>query len=241
MNVQLGFSFIAGLLTTLSPCVLPILPFLIDSALRKNKKAPMYMILGLALSFIIVGFALSRFGTFFGFDGDQIRKISALILCLTSLFFLSSKLQDIVSEKMTKFSNLGNVASSKLNLDDSSAIGSLVLGSLLGIIWSPCAGPTLGVAVSMASQEGQAFSALKIMLVYAIGAAIPMLLIAYGFRSFVQKNLGKIFNVTESSKKIFGTVLLVTSVFIFFGLDKSFETFLLNNLPESWVDLITKF
>lgn len=199
------------------------------------------MILGLAFSFIIVGFILSRFGTLFGFDSDQIRKFSAVILGLTSLFFLSSKLQDFISEKMTRFSNLGTAASNKLNLDESSAVGSLVLGSLLGIIWSPCAGPTLGVAVSMASQEGQTFSALIIMMVYAIGAAIPMLLIAYGFRSFIQKNVTKIFNLTQNSKKIFGIVLLLTAVFIFFGIDKSVETFLLNNLPASWVDLITEF
>jgi cytochrome c-type biogenesis protein len=241
MNLQLGFSFIAGLLTTLSPCVLPILPFLIDSALRKNRRAPLYMIFGLALSFITVGFLLSRFGTLFGFGSDEIRKFSALILAVTSLFFLSSELQDFVSEKMTGFVNFGTKVSGQLNVDESSAWGSLILGSLLGIIWSPCAGPALGVAVSMASQEGQSFSALKIMMVYAAGASIPMLLIAYGLRSYVQKNMDKIFNFTENSKKFFGTVLLFTGVFIFFGLDKSIETFLLNNLPASWVDLITKF
>lgn len=241
MNLQLGFSFIAGLLTTLSPCVLPILPFLIDSALRKNRKAPLYMILGLAFSFIIVGFTLSRFGTLFGLDSDEIRKASAFILGLTGLFFLLPNLQEFVSEKMTSFSNLGTTASNKLKLDESTAMGSIMLGALLGIIWSPCAGPTLGVAVSMASQEGQALSALQIMIVYAVGASIPMLLIAYGFRSFVQKNISKIFNATEGSKKVFGIILMLTGIFIFFGLDKSVETYLLNNLPASWVDIITQF
>ena len=241
MNLQLGFSFIAGLLTTLSPCVLPILPFLLGSALRKNKKAPLYMILGLAVSFVVVGFALSRFGTLFGLDGDQIRKGSATILILTSVFFLSKKIQAVVAEKLTKFANIGSSASSKWKLDETSSLDSVLLGGLLGIIWSPCAGPTLGVAVSLASQEGATFDALKIMIIYALGAAIPMLLISYGLRSFFQRHQGKIIWFAENSKVFFGVILLLAGLLIFFGVDKIVEAFLLNYLPQSWVDLITKY
>lgn len=241
MNLQLGFSFIAGLLTTLSPCVLPILPFLLGSALRKNKKAPLYMILGLAVSFVVVGFTLSRFGTLLGLDGDQIRKGSAIVLILTSVFFLSKKIQSVVSEKLTKFANVGSSASNKWKLDETSSLDSILLGGLLGIIWSPCAGPTLGVAVSLASQNGSTFEALKIMIIYAIGAAIPMLLIAYGLRTFFQKHQGKVIGFAENSKMFFGVILLLAGLFIFFGLDKTVEAFLLNYLPQSWVDLITKY
>jgi cytochrome c biogenesis protein CcdA len=241
MDLQLGFSFIAGLLTTLSPCVLPILPFLLGSALRKNKKAPLYMVLGLATSFVIVGFAVSRFGTLLGLDSDQIRKGSAVILMLTSLFFLSKKLQALISEKLTSFASLGSTATNKWKLDESSNWDSLLLGGLLGVIWSPCAGPTLGVAVSLASQNGSNAAALQIMIVYAIGAAIPMLLISYGLRSFFLKYQARIVGFSEKSKMFFGIILLAIGIFIFFGLDKSVEAFLLNYLPESWVDLITKY
>ncbi|MBK9322999.1 MAG: cytochrome c biogenesis protein CcdA [Bdellovibrionaceae bacterium] len=241
MDLQLGFSFVAGLLTTLSPCVLPILPFLMGSALRKNKKAPLYMVIGLATSFVIVGFALSRFGTLLGLDSDQIRKGSAVILMLTSIFFLSEKVQTLISEKLTFFANLGSAATNKWKLDESSNWGSLILGGLLGVIWSPCAGPTLGVAVSLASQNGANADALQIMIVYAIGAAIQMLLISYGLRSFFQKYQSRIVSFSEKSKIFFGIILLGIGIFIFFGLDKSIEAFLLNYLPETWVDLITKY
>lgn len=241
MSLQLGFSFIAGLLTTLSPCVLPILPFLLGSALRKNKRAPLYMILGLAVSFVAVGFTLSRFGTLFGLDGEQIRKGSAVLLILTSVFFLSKKIQSIISEKLTRFAHIGSSASSKWKLDETSSFDSIILGGLLGIIWSPCAGPTLGVAVSLASQEGATIEALKIMIVYAIGAIIPMLLISYGLRSFFQKYQGHIIGLVENSKTFLGVILLLVGVFILFGLDKTVEIYLLNYLPQSWVDLITKY
>lgn len=241
MSLQLGFSFIAGLLTTLSPCVLPILPFLLGSALRKNKKAPLYMIVGLAISFVVVGFTISRFGSILGLDGEQIRKGSAIILIFTSVFFLSKKIQLIVSEKLTKFANFGSSASNKWKLDETSNVDSVLLGGLLGIIWSPCAGPTLGVAVSLASQEGATLEALKIMIIYAIGATIPMLLISYGLRSFFQRYQGQIIGFAESSKTFFGLILMFAGLFIFFGIDKSVETFLLTYLPQSWVDLITKY
>jgi len=241
MNLQLGFSFIAGLLTTLSPCVLPILPFLLSSALRKNSKAPLYMILGLAASFVVVGFTLSRFGTVFGLDSEQIKKGSAVLLILTSFFFLSKKIQSLISEKLTQFANIGNSVSYKLKLDETSRLDSVLLGGLLGIIWSPCAGPTLGVAVSLASQNGAAMDALALMLVYALGAAIPMLLIAYGLRAFFQKNLQNIIALTERSKWFFGVVLLLAGLFIFFGIDKIVEEYILNFLPSFWVDLITRY
>lgn len=199
------------------------------------------MIVGLAVSFVVVGFTISRFGTLLGLDGEQIRKGSAVILILTSVFFLSKKVQSIISEKLTKFVNIGNSASNKWKLDETSNLDSIVLGGLLGIIWSPCAGPTLGVAVSLASREGAMFDALKIMIIYAIGAAIPMLLISYGLRSFFQKHQSKIIGFSENSKTFFGLILLFAGLFIFFGLDKNVEAFLLNYLPQSWVDLITKY
>ncbi len=241
MNLQLGFSFLAGLLTTLSPCVLPILPFLLGSAARKNKKAPMLMILGLSIGFIVVGLVISRFGTILGLDNDQLRKGSALLLMATSVLFLSSRLQDLISSKMTSFSNIGSSSASKWKLDETSSWDSFLLGLLLGVIWSPCAGPTLGVAISLASQEGGIFEAFKIMLIYVIGASIPMLLIAYGLRSFFQKHQARIISFAKNSKSFFGIILLLTGVSIFFGLDKILETILLDHLPDFWVNLITKY
>ncbi len=241
MELQLGFSFIAGLLTTLSPCVLPILPFLIDSAYRKNKLAPLFMVIGLAFSFITVGFVLSRFGSVFGLQNDQIRRISSIILFVVGIIYLFDQIEGYLSDILTQFSNLGTSITRALNLDESTPFDSILVGCLLGLIWSPCAGPALGIAVSLASQEGQGMSALKIMSIYSIGAVIPMLLISYGLRSFMQKNINKIFNLSDNSKKFFGLILLVTGTFVFFGLDKVAETFLLNNLPESWVNLITNY
>lgn len=239
MTIQLGFSFLAGLLTTLSPCVLPVLPMLLGSAVQKNKKAPLLMIIGLAISFTIVGYTISRFGSLFGLDGDQIRYASAVLLILSSSFFFSKSLQDFVSVRMSKFASFGSSASS--GLKEESAWGSLMIGVLLGIIWSPCVGPTLGVAVSLASQSGASSQALLTMTVYSVGAGLPMLAIAYGLRTVFINKRKTIMSFAENSKKVFGYVLVISGVLILTSLDKVIETYLLSNLPEAWVNLITKF
>ncbi|MEQ1724169.1 MAG: cytochrome c biogenesis CcdA family protein [Pseudobdellovibrio sp.] len=239
MEIQLGLSFLAGLLTTLSPCVLPILPMLMGSAVQKNKKAPLMMIIGLAAAFVVVGFLLSRVGSLFGFDGDQIRTGSAIFLIIFSFFFFSKTIQDFVSMKMSSFASIGS-SRSQLFKEDSN-LGALAIGALLGVIWSPCVGPTLGIAISFASQDGKALQALLTMLVYAIGAAIPMLGVAYGLQSLFLKHRGKILNFAEYSKKFFGIVLLFSGIIILTGTDKKIEAYLLEKLPVAWVSLITKY
>ena len=233
MTLQLGFSFLAGLLTTLSPCVLPVLPMLLGSAVQKNKKAPLLMIIGLAVSFTLVGYAISRFGTLFGLDGDQIRYASAVLLILSSSFFFSKTLQDFVSIKMAGLASLGSNASS--GLKEESSWDSLMIGVLLGVIWSPCVGPTLGVAISLASQTGASSQALLTMTVYSLGAALPMLGIAYGLRTIFLNKKKAIMSFAENSKKIFGYVLVISGTLILTETDKTIETYLLSKLPEACV------
>jgi cytochrome c-type biogenesis protein len=239
MAAQLSLSFLAGLLTTLSPCVLPILPMLMGGAVRKNKKAPLFMVIGLAVSFVAVGFTISRFGTILGLDNDQIRNGSATVLILLSVVFFSKKIQDFISTKMVSVASIG--ASAGGQLKEESAFDSLAIGALLGVVWSPCVGPTLGVAVSIAGQEGQALQALTIMSVYAFGAALPMLAISYGLKSLFLKYKKQILKLSENSKKIFGVVLLISGLLILSGVDKKIETYLLNHLPAGWVNLITEY
>lgn len=212
---------------------------LLGSAVQKNKKAPLYMIIGLAVSFTVVGYTISRFGNLFGLDGDQIRYASAVLLILSSSFFFSKALQDFVSIKMSRFASFGSNQSSLLK--EESVLGSLMIGGLLGVIWSPCVGPTLGVAISLASQSVAPSEALLTLAVYSIGAALPMLGIAYGLRTMFINKRKAIMSFAENSKKVFGYILVVSGALILTGFDKMIEAHLLANLPEAWINLITKF
>ncbi len=237
--IQFGLSFLAGLLTTLSPCVLPMLPMILGGAIQKNKLAPFYMVLGLMFGFTSVGFILSRFRHVFGADSVELRQISALLLIVLAMIMLSHKLQDILSEKLSFLSAKGSHFSHSINND--SALGSILIGLFLGLIWSPCSGPTLGIAVGLAAQEGYALRSLTLMFVFSMGAAIPLLAIAYGLREIYFKNKEKILNTSKKSKIIFGYLMLVTAILIITGLDKKIEIQILSLMPEAWVNLTTLF
>jgi cytochrome c-type biogenesis protein len=239
MSLNLGFSFLAGILTSLSPCVLPILPMLFGGAIQKNRLAPLFMILGLATSFVVVGLLIGSLGHLIGLESEDLRLISVIVLILLGISLLSSKLQNLISEKMSGVSSQGSKWTYYFSED--SVGGALAIGLLLGVVWSPCVGPTLGVAISLASQTSELGNAFLIMLVFALGASIPMLGISYGLRSVVLRNRSKILTASQASKKIFGLLLIVVGLVLLFGVDKVIETHLLNILPEAWVDIITKY
>lgn len=237
--INFALAFVAGFLTTLSPCVLPMLPMMLGSSLQKNKLAPLYMSLGLILSFTTFGFIISRFGSLFGIESDQIKFFSGILLLIFAIVMLSQKLQDLISEKMAFISAIGSKSSQSLS--ESSVYESILLGSLMGLIWSPCSGPTLGIAVSLASQKEIQIEALIIMFIFSIGATLPILGLSYGLKSYFLKNKLNILNKVTQSKKIFGILMLITGLLITFKLDKIIEKNLLDVLPDSWTELTTQF
>lgn len=236
---ELGLSFLAGLLTTLSPCVLPMIPMILGSALQKNRQTPLYMAFGLMIGFTGVGFALSRFGSLLGADSAQIRNISAVLLLLLAMSLLSQKIQDFISEKLSFLAAQGARQSSQV--DESRPLGALLLGLLLGLIWSPCSGPTLGLAIGLASREGEAPRALLLMFVFSVGASVPLLALSYGLRDFYFRHKSKFLTNTQRAKKVFAILMFLTAIFILTGLDKKIETWALSLMPESWVELTTRF
>lgn len=237
MNFLGGISFAAGVLTTVSPCVLPILPMLLGSSVQKKKSTPAYMVLGLMLSFVFFGVIISRFGGVLGLNEYQLRMSAALMLIVGGSILFSKKLQLSISSSLTKLADIGN--RNALKLKEDRPWGALGLGALLGIIWSPCVGPTLGVAITLAGQEAHIGSAAAMMSLYALGAGLPMILIAYSSRELVTRLKPGMINFAENSKPVFGLLLVISGVFIISGLDKIIESMLLNMLPQFWLDAIT--
>lgn len=239
MTLPYGLSFLAGLLTTLSPCVLPVLPMIVGSGLQRGRFTPLWMIVGLMGGFVIVGTLLSRLGSLAGADGADLRIFSAIFLILVGGVFLIPALQTKVSERMSPMAGWGSRLSGRFN--EKSPWGAVLIGLLLGVVWSPCAGPTLGVAVGLAAQEGGLGSALSLMIVYAIGAALPMAAIAYGARGFFTRNRGRLMGWADRAKPVLGAALVATGLLVVTGFDKTAETFLLEKMPAAWVDLVSKY
>ena len=139
---HLGFSLAAGGLTTLSPCVFPLLPLVLGGALQGSRFAPLAMGLGMTVSFAAIGMTLGALGPALGIDADTVRVAGAAMLIAFALVMLVPALGERFTQWMLPIANTANAATARL--DGGSLTGALLLGGVLGLVWSPCSGPLLG-------------------------------------------------------------------------------------------------
>lgn len=237
--MSLVLAFLAGTLSTLSPCVLPLLPILLGGALQQHRLAPAALAGGLSLSFTVVGLAVATLGFAAGIDGGTVRTIAAVLMATFGLVLLSAPLQTTFAGVVAPLTGGANGLLGRVSGDGIG--GQFVLGLLLGAVWSPCAGPTLGAALGMAAGSGTTGEAGAIMAVFGIGAATPMLVLAYGSRKALAARRDRMAGLAKAAKPVMGGVLLAMGLLIVSGLDKVVETRLTAAMPEWLVDVTTKF
>lgn len=232
-----GLSFAAGGLSTLSPCVLPILPVILATAVAAHRLGPMALAAGLTLSFTVVGVFLASVGVGLGLDETIFRTVAAVLLVAFGIVLLSSQLQTKFAVATSGLSGAGQSLLSKVSLDG--LPGQFVLGLLLGIVWSPCVGPTLGATVTLASQ-GQSLGQVSLMmLAFGIGASMPLMALGMLSREAMVKFRGKMLSAGKVGKQALGGIMLLFGGMILTGIDKIFEAWVLQTAPEWLVNLTT--
>ncbi len=235
----LGLALLAGVLSTLSPCVLPILPIVIGTAATQHRYGPAALAAGMALSFVAIGLFVATIGFSIGLDGVLFRKLSAVLLIGIALVLLSSYLQQVVAGAASPFSNwvserFGGGAGRGL-------WGQAGVGVLLGAVWSPCVGPTLGAASVLASQGESLVQVGATMLVFGIGAALPLLVLGMLSREMMMKARGSLLTAGSSAKTALGIILLAIGILVFSGYDKAAEAALVSVMPDWLVTLTTRY
>lgn len=236
---KLLLSFLAGSLTALSPCVLPALPLVVGSALQEHKLGPLAVSLGMILSFTVFGVLLASLGDTLGLDETLLRSIAASLMLGVGLLLLSKRLQEIFARIAAPISSKAEKILQRSAL--SGLGGQFFIGALLGAVWTPCSGPTLGAAVALASEPGSITTSAAIMLIFGIGASAPLLFVAYGSRSLFMKSRGALSNLAARGKIIFGLILIGIGTMVLTGYDKMLESFVLDKLPEWLIDLAVKY
>lgn len=232
-----ALSVAAGTLSTLSPCVLPLIPILLGTAVAAHRLGPYALAAGLSLSFAVVGIFLASIGASLGLDQTVFRNVAAVLLIGFALVLLSSRLQERFAGAASGLSGAGNNLLAKVSLDGLS--GQFVLGLLLGVVWSPCVGPTLGAAITLASQGQDIGRVSVVMLLFGIGAGLPLVLIGLLSRQALGRVRNKLLAAGKLGKQILGGVMLALGVLILTGADKAFEAWVLNVAPDWLVNLTT--
>jgi cytochrome c-type biogenesis protein len=234
-----GLGLLAGALSTLSPCVLPLVPVLVAAAVNAHRWGAMALGIGLALSFTIVGIFLATLGTALGLDPETFRTAGAVILAVFGVILLVPKLQDLFAQATSTLSNSGNQLLARMTFDGLS--GQFLVGILMGVVWSPCVGPTLGAATTLASQGQNLGQIGLLMLIFGIGAAAPLVLLGSLSRASMTKVRGRLLGVGKYGKQVFGLTMLVLGVLIATGVDKSLEAWILDRTPDWLTALTTRF
>lgn len=227
MILLIGFAFLAGIVTVLSPCILPVLPIVLSGTIDGNKSKPLGIITGFIFSFTFFTLFLSTIVKATGLPSESLRIISVIVILAFGISLIISQVQVWIEKAFSKLANSGP----KQQQQNNSFWGGIVVGLSLGLLWTPCVGPILASVITLALSGSISGSAFFITLAYAVGTAIPMLAIMYGGRSLLLRVPGLLQN-TATIQKAFGVLMILTAIGIFFNVDRQFQTYILQTFPQ---------
>ena len=239
MILLIVFAFIAGLVTILSPCILPVLPIVLSGSVTGGKSRPLGVVTGFIASFTFFTLFLTTLVKTTGIDPDTLRIVSVVVISVFGLSLLVPKLQTVFERLATRMVSLGQKGQQTAATVRSDFVAGILVGISLGLLWTPCVGPILASIISLALTGIVTGTAAIITLAYASGTAIPMLAITYGGRELLAKTPWLTQN-TPLIQKIFGVLMIATALAIAGNLDRKLQTYILDVFPNYGVGL-TKF
>ena len=200
-----ALAFVAGVLSILSPCVLPLLPIVLGAAASAHRMGPPALAGGVALSFVGIGLFVATVGYAIGLDGDVFRTAAAVLMIGVGLLLAAPPLQVRLAAAGGPVSNW---AEQKLGGFSTRGIaGQFGVGLLLGAVWSPCVGPTLGAASLLAAQGHSLGMVAATMAFFGLGAGLPLVLIGLISRQALMRWRDRLILGGSGAKVVFGSSL----------------------------------
>lgn len=219
-------AFIAGVVTVLSPCVLPLLPIILATAAQEGKARPIGVIVGFVGAFTLATLSLSFLVRSLGLPADLNRTLAATVLIVLGLIL-------IVPAFHHAFERLAGALAGRVPAGEpgNGFGGGLVIGAGLGLAWSPCVGPIMASVITLALNQEVNAGAVAVTLAFSLGTALPMAAIIFGGRKLVGRLSWFQANATLI-QQIMGAVLVLTGLGIFFGWDRAIQVQLLTWFPD---------
>lgn len=231
--LELLLAVLAGVVTIAAPCTLPVLPILLGTALgNQSRVRPIFMALGFIATFATITLAFHFVTTLFGLDPDQLRNAAIALLAAFGLLLVWPGLYERLSPAVASVA--GRITGHSRPADG--ALGGFLLGTTLGIVWTPCAGPVLGSILTLLATEADATKAGTLLLAYATGAAIPMLAIAYGGQ-FASQRVRSFAPYTHRVQQVFGVLVLTFAGLMYFQYDTIVTAWLTSFYPNGQIGL----
>ncbi len=227
--IQILIAVLAGILTAGAPCILPLLPILLAGTVgRTSRTRPLFIVAGFILTFSLVGLLLSYLVTHTGLGTDTLRNIAVFMLAIFGLFMIWPTPFEKLTVHLSSYINKANTISTKAGTGN---FGGFVLGVMLALIWTPCAGPVLGSVLTLIASSESLGRATLLLFAYAIGAGLPMLVVAYGSQ-YITTKVRAIASYSRIIQQAFGVIVLLLAVAMLFNYDLVLQTKLLEYFPD---------
>lgn len=226
MVLLVVFAFLAGIVTILSPCILPILPIVLSGSLTGGHRKPLGIVTGFVVSFTFFTLALSSIVKATGLPPDALRVVAVITIFGLGLSLVIPQTQVFLEQLLSRLSGL--VPRTKQGDGFGSGV---IVGLSLGLIWAPCVGPILAAVITLAITSTVTWSVVLITLAYSLGSAVPMLAITYGGRRLLH-TVPWLLTRSADIQKGFGVVMMVAAVAIYFNVDRRFQTYILETFPQ---------
>jgi len=236
---SLSLSFVAGGLSILSPCVLPILPIVLGAAASEMKWGPAALAAGLSVSFVVIGLFVATIGFSIGLDADLFRSVAAALMIAIGAVLVLPRLAAPLAKAGGPVAQWADRHFDRLRANGMA--GQFAVGFLLGAVWSPCVGPTLGAASLLAAQGRDLGEVAIVMLAFGAGAAVPLLALGMLSREAMMRGRHALASAGQGLKAALGLAFVAIGVLVLGGLDKAVETALVEASPQWLTDLTTRF
>ena len=231
---NLVLALLAGIVTIAAPCTLPMLPILLGASVGQTGKVrPALIALGFVLSFSAAALVLSAITRVFDFDPNHLRSGAAILLLGFGLLMIWPAPFEWLSIRIGGLAGGGSAGNTAFRQGN---IGGFVLGTTLGLVWTPCAGPVLGSILTVVATSRDTAWASALLVVYATGAAIPMLAIAYGGQP-VTTRVRSIARISPRLQQGFGVVVIGFAIAAYFQYDTLIVAWLTGFYPNGQIGL----
>jgi cytochrome c-type biogenesis protein len=228
--LNLVLALLAGVVTVAAPCTLPMLPILLGASVgQTGKMRPAMIALGFVMSFSMVALLLGAITRVFDFDPNHLRNAAVVVLVGFGLLMIWPTPFEWLSIRIGGFTD--HPAASRQGV-----IGGFVLGTTLGLVWTPCAGPVLGSILTVIATSKDTAWASLLLVVYAIGAALPMLAIAYGGQA-VTTRVRRVARIAPRLQQGFGIVVIAFALLSYLQYDTLIVAWLTGFYPNGQIGL----
>ncbi|MDB5742598.1 MAG: cytochrome biosis transrane region family protein [Polaromonas sp.] len=221
---------LAGMLTVAAPCVLPILPVVLGASVgQQDRLRPIFIFLGFALSFSAVGLLFGSVSRLLGLSQESLRDFAVFMLLLFGVLMVWRAPFDWLAVRMNGLLNRANTVADNAG---AGKLGGLMLGLTLGALWTPCAGPVLGSILTLLATTPDIGNAGLLLACYSLGAALPMMAIAYGGQ-YVTTRVRQFAHRARGVQQAFGILVILTAIAMYFQYDAVLTVWLSNFYPQA--------